>query len=123
MRPDLADEQIARRFFSNIEVDAYLSLPDQFRNEAFFTCWTRKEAYIKARGEGLSMALDEFDVSLIPGEPAKIINTRPDPAQALQWKLYPLYPSPGYCAALAVQGDEQIVHGWQWNEGESIGLP
>jgi 4'-phosphopantetheinyl transferase len=116
IRSDLADEQVARRFFSSREVDALLSLPKDMRKEAFFTCSTSKEAYIKALGEGLSMPLDQFDVSLAPGEPAKLLETRPDPAQALQWKLYALQPGSGYAAALAVEGRPGPIHCWQWTE-------
>lgn len=114
MRQDLADEQIARRFFSTSEVESFLSLTETLHTEAFFNCWTRKEAYIKAIGEGLSMPLDRFDVSLIPGEPAELLATRPDPAQALQWKLYALSPGEGYKAALVIQGGADQVLGWNW---------
>jgi 4'-phosphopantetheinyl transferase len=114
IREDLADEQVARRFFSAQEVQTLLSLPDEMRNRAFFNCWTRKEAYIKARGEGLSMPLDAFDVAIMPGEPALLMNTRPDPAQALQWNLYDLFLGSDYAAALAVQGAASSLSCWQW---------
>ena len=70
-------------------------------NTRSFLCWTRKEAYIKARGEGLSLPLDQFDVSLIPGEPAALMNTRPDPDEAFRWSLQELTLDSGYAAALA----------------------
>lgn len=114
VRPELADEQVAWRFFSSSEVDRLMSLPEEKRKDGFFTCWTRKEAYIKARGEGLSMPLDQFDVSFEPGELARLIQTRPDPAQALQWKLYELSPGSGYVAALAVAGTRGEVTCWDW---------
>ena len=60
------------------------------------------------------MPLDRFDVSLIPGEPAELLATRPDPAQALQWKLYVLSPGEGYKAALVIQGGADQVLGWNW---------
>jgi 4'-phosphopantetheinyl transferase len=119
VRSDLADEQVARRFFSKREVTELLSLPVEQRQVAFFTCWTRKEAYIKGRGEGLSMPLDQFDVSIKPDQPVELLQTRPDPAQALQWKLYALYPGRGYVAALAAEGQPGLLNCWQWVEVSS----
>lgn len=96
-------EGIARRFFSPTEVSALLALPQHHRQEAFFSCWTRKEAYIKARGSGLSMPLDGFDVSLAPDAPAALLTTRPDPMDATRWSLYSFDPALAYLAALAVE--------------------
>jgi 4'-phosphopantetheinyl transferase len=104
IRMEVDDDRIARRFFSPAEVDALLSLPESIRKQAFFNCWTRKEAYIKAWGEGLSMPLDRFDVNMAPGEMARLIGTRPDPDEAARWSLLHLDPAPGYAAALAVRG-------------------
>lgn len=109
IRADLADLQVARHFFSSREVETLLSLPADVQKDAFFNCWTRKEAFIKAIGEGLSMPLDQFDVSLAPGDPPNLLATRPDPAQALQWRLYDIHPGPGYAAAMAVQGEVSKV--------------
>lgn len=106
-------EQIAERFFSRAENEAFRALPPELRNEAFFLCWTRKEAYIKAIGEGLSLPLHEFDVSLAPGEPARLLGAR-DAAQALRWTLRGLDPAPGYAAAIVVEGSGWELACWRW---------
>ncbi len=114
IRCDLEAEQIAERFFSHSEIVALRALPPGVRKYAFFLCWTRKEAYIKARGEGLSMPLDQFEVSLIPGEPAALLSTKPDSDEALRWSLRDLNPACGYAAALATKGRDWTLSCWQW---------
>ena len=115
MRPDFEVDKIAERFFSRREIATLRALPAALRRYAFFLCWTRKEAYIKARGEGLSQPLDQFDVSLIPGEPAALLCTRPDSDEAFRWSLRELTPgAPEYAAALAVEGGGWSLASWQW---------
>ena len=114
IRCDLEAEQIAERFFSHSEIEALRALPPSLRKYAFFLCWTRKEAYIKARGEGLSLPLDQFDVSLIPGEPAALLSTQSDSDEALRWSLRNLTPASGYAAALATKGRDWTLSCWQW---------
>ena len=114
IRCDLEAEQIAERFFSQSEIATLRALPPALRKYAFFLCWTRKEAYIKARGEGLSMPLDQFDVSLIPGEPAALLSTQLDPDEALGWSLRNLTLASGYAAALAAKGRDWTLSCWQW---------
>jgi len=114
IRCDLEVEQIAERFFSQCEIATLRALPVSLRKHAFFLCWTRKEAYIKARGQGLSLPLDQFDVSLIPGEPSALLSTQPDSDEALRWSLQELTPAPGYAAALAVEGPGWSLSCWQW---------
>lgn len=115
IHPGPARESIAERFFAPAEVDVLRSLPAHLQDEAFYTCWTRKEAYIKAVGEGLSLALDQFEVSLIPREPAVLLKTRPDAAEAARWWLHALTPGPDYVAALAVAGNPRKTICWQWS--------
>ena len=114
IRSNLEVEEIAGRFFSRREVAMLRALPTEEQREAFFRCWTRKEAYIKARGEGLSLPLDQIDVLLAPGEPAAILGTRPDPSEAFRWSLQELATAPGYVAALAVEGQGWRLACWQW---------
>jgi 4'-phosphopantetheinyl transferase len=104
LRPMPDGESIARRFFSAPENEVFGAIPLEERDLAFFTCWTRKEAFIKAVGEGLSMPLDCFDVTLAPGEPARLLRTRGNPAEAERWTLCELDPGPGWVAALAAEG-------------------
>ncbi len=108
VRADVAAEAIAEHFFSAREVERLRALPAEAQPLAFFHCWTRKEAFIKAMGEGLSFPLDEFDVSLSPEEPAALLGIRNDTLEAARWSLQALPVEDGYVAALATQG-----HDWQ----------
>ena len=114
VRFDVEVAEIAERFFSRREVEMLRTLSTEDQRQAFFRCWTRKEAYIKARGEGLSLPLDKFDVSLSPGEPAALLSTQPDPSEAARWSLQELTHAPGYVAALAVAGHGWRLACWQW---------
>lgn len=118
IRPDIEHDRIAERFFSPREVSVLLSLPEALRTEAFFNCWTRKEAYIKARGEGLSFPLDQFDVSLRPGEPAALLETLGDAGEAARWRLHAMDPREGYAAAIAVEGKDWRLNCWRWPDYE-----
>lgn len=103
MREDFDLQELAARFFSAAESRALLELPAGLRTRAFFNCWTRKEAYVKARGEGLSHPLDTFCVSLVPGSAAALVETRNDPRETARWRLHDLAPAPDYAAALAIE--------------------
>ncbi len=102
-RDDFDLQQIARQFFSGAEQASLGSLPPDKRCEAFFACWTRKEAFVKARGDGLSLPLDQFDVSLIPGEPARLLATRPDRTEVEAWEAHSLNFGSGYAAAVMTE--------------------
>jgi len=102
VRPQADARRIAERFFSVQERQALQEFSGQALDQAFFRCWTRKEAYIKAKGEGLSLPLHQFDVSLAEDEPAMVLGTRPDPGEARRWLLYDLALDPRCTAALAV---------------------
>lgn len=114
IRPRVIEEQIAERYFCPREVAKLRALPRDQQAEAFFNCWTRKEAYVKARGEGLSIPLDQFEVSLVPDEPVALLYVRADLDQASRWSLCELHPGPGYVAALAVEGCRWQLTGWNY---------
>ncbi len=99
---------IARRFFAPVEVAEFFALPLADRPLAFCTGWTRKEAYIKARGMGLSISLDSFAVNLAPGQPPRL--TPPDPG----WSIHALDPGDGFVAALVVEGEIKGIRCWDW---------
>lgn len=105
-------EQIASRFFSPREERCLLALPVEQRLEAFFNCWTRKEAYLKAIGLGLHDYLDQIEVSLAPGEAAELLGV---PNGSPQRLLHSLIPAAEFVGALAVQPEDSRVNCWQWN--------
>lgn len=94
--------EIAERFFSVREREMLRALPADQRRRAFYLCWSRKEAYIKARGLGMSLALDSFDVSLAPDQPAVLLAERGEPRPSHEWTLHHLEPAHGCAAALVV---------------------
>ncbi len=108
-------EQIAERFFSPKEVSMFRAVPQHMQAKAFFNCWTRKEAYVKARGIGLSLDLNKFDVSVTPGEPAAILSIREENQNVANWSLHDLYPDLAYAAALAVERRASKLICWQWS--------
>jgi len=108
-------EAIARRFFSATEVEAFKRLPAEDREAGFFRCWTRKEAYIKAIGDGLTMPLDRFDVAFGRSDPCRLLRVDGDRARAGQWLLAHLEPAAGYLGALARQGVDARLRGYRFD--------
>jgi 4'-phosphopantetheinyl transferase len=109
IRPSRERDSIAERYYSPAERAALASLPEGARERAFHLCWTRKEAWLKARGLGLTVPLDSFDVSVHEGEPARLLATRPDAAEAARWTLVDLDFGPTFAGALAVEGSAPDV--------------
>ena len=100
----------SERFFSPSEVATLRALPRDLQGRAFLACWTRKEAFIKARGDGLSLALDSFDVTLEPGQPAAILRTAWSGTEPTEWRLSDLSDEDaGYVAAIAVRSSRPIA--------------
>jgi 4'-phosphopantetheinyl transferase len=109
IEPRLAEDDIAEKFFSRNEIARLHSLPASARLQAFFNCWTRKEAYVKARGAGLRIPLDSFDVSLAPDEQAAFLSEG-----EFGWSLRALRLVPDYAAAVAVEGNDWQLRLWEW---------
>lgn len=108
IRKDFAFREVAERFFTEREVAALHSLPDNFQREAFYKCWTSKEAFLKAKGTGLSGQLDEVEILFVPEEGVRVNGTIPN------WTLEELHPCDGYAGALAVQGPACRLKCFQW---------
>lgn len=105
IKPGYADSGIPERFFSKSEVEVLRSVEVKRQAEAFFNCWTRKEAIIKAIGQGLSLPLSAFDVTLKPGEEARVLDMRIPEIDKNNWKIWDIKVDNAYKAALALQGD------------------
>lgn len=113
-RPDFATDEIAQRFFSRLERNQLAAIAAEQKTEAFFNCWTRKEAYIKARGVGLSFPLDQFDVSFAPDAPPALLGNRRDATEVSRWSFEELSPADGYAAALTVEGNFSRLLLWDF---------
>jgi len=112
LRADIAVDDLAQRFFAPTEAAQLAALPAEERPLAFFRTWTRKEAYVKARGDGLMWPLDGFEVSL--GPDAALVLDRNEPEAPGRWWLTETSPEPGYVGALAVEGPGCELRFWRW---------
>ena len=108
--------ELAKRYFSQREYQDLLTLNGEARQRAFFACWTRKEAFVKACGAGLSYPLSDFSVSVLPGSPAMIEETKPGSHAALNWFLVGLEPGAGYVGAVVIEGQSCVVRRWDWKQ-------
>ena len=118
LRPDFGGEKIGNRYFSAKEMDELSSLPGELRTEGFFLCWTRKEAYVKARGDELHLPLHSFSVSLAPDKPATLSS-----ADQSRWSMESFVPSfvaePRYVAAVVAEGKDWKSRYFAWNTQKS----
>jgi 4'-phosphopantetheinyl transferase len=115
-RPVPEAESIAERYFSPREGAELRRLSPAERPRAFFRCWTRKEAFIKATGDGLSRPLDAFDVTLAPREPARLLRVEGEPEETARWWMEGLEPAEGFAGALAVEGRPARLACWKWDD-------
>lgn len=114
MKPDIDVLALARHSFSTAEQADLRALPTEDRLQGFYNGWTRKEAYIKARGLGVSLGLDRFDVELKPGQPAALLHSREDEHAPARWTLIELDPGEGYAGALAIERQRWRLRCFHW---------
>lgn len=107
-------DQLARRNFSPDEYKEFKSVGEADRMKAFFHCWTRKEAFIKAIGDGLSFPLQEFTVSFSPGKPAKLLSVSAHEQESVRWSMSDIRVADGYAAALVVEGSSFTILQREW---------
>jgi len=110
VREDLPYQKIAWQFFSDREQSDLFSLPVEQQLAAFYRCWTRKESYLKACGSGFTYPSDNFDISLLPGQPPALLAHRTDPEQTFNWSMLDLNVPHGNCAALTAQGARPSIN-------------
>ncbi len=94
---------LAERFFASSERAAVASAAPSDRPSIFYRIWTRKEAYIKACGEGLSLALDSFAVPVVPDTDTALVASARGPAELARWQLHAIPSPPGFAAALVIE--------------------
>ena len=115
IRPEMDIEGIAERFFSFAETEQLRALTGLGKRAGFFNGWTRKEAYLKARGEGIGEGLDQFAVSLTPGKPARLLFDLRDAGAVSCWSIHDLNTSFGFSAALVVEGADLALRRFVWD--------
>jgi 4'-phosphopantetheinyl transferase len=114
IRPVENMEDMAQHSFSAEECRELSTVPHDRRTKAFFDCWTRKEAFIKAIGHGLLYPLDRFQVTLLPDEPAGFVSINGRPGSETQWSLHDVSPVKEYAAALAVERRSSRIRAWKF---------
>jgi 4'-phosphopantetheinyl transferase len=116
VRPIGELDGIAAQFFSQDEKDGLAALPDEERQAAFYRLWTRKEAFLKATGEGIADSLAEVEINFSPTEPARLLRLFGDTVTARHWTILELDPAPNFIGALAVQARDLQIKRWRWIE-------
>jgi 4'-phosphopantetheinyl transferase len=109
-------DRIVNLIFSTRKSQVYCTLPKDLQREAFFTYWTRREALVKAMGEGLSWPLSEIDLIVDPAGSATLLYVDADSRREGRWSIHDLEPASEFAAAMAVEGGNCPLHCWQWTE-------
>lgn len=112
IRPMRDADQIAGRFFSAREAEAFRKVPAAEQDAAFFSLWTRKEAWLKATGDGISESLSKFEVAFLPTDEPRVLAIGGDAAAGAAWSLSALNPAAGFVGALAAQCQGIRIECW-----------
>jgi len=115
IRADVDTTALAERFFSLRERAGLQSLPESLRIPAFFACWTRKEAFLKATGDGLSFPLADFSVSTHPDLEPKLEEIKGNTEVGRQWSFANLDAAENFRAAVAVESSRYRLQTYAWN--------
>jgi 4'-phosphopantetheinyl transferase len=107
---------VAKRIFSPDESDKFQKISERERLRAFYNCWTRKEAFIKAIGEGLSFPLQKLEISFEPDLPARLLSVADSVEQTNKWSMHDIKSWDGYAAALVVEGNDYSISHKQWKD-------
>lgn len=108
---------IVERFCAGHEKTELWTVPDDMKKRAFYLCWTRKEAFIKATGEGMARPLDSFAVSLTPGKSAELIELDGSPGETTGWAIADIPCHPEYSASYACRDRTPRVTCFTWRAG------
>ncbi len=114
IRLEFADRTIVGKCFAPKESRELLRLPDHLWPQAFFACWTRKEAYLKATGEGLSYPLSAFEVTASPTCDAALVAHRDRPDELDRWRLQTYWPAPDFIASVAIENVAVKLRHFDW---------
>jgi 4'-phosphopantetheinyl transferase len=115
IRNDIDVDQIAQRFFSQNEISSLNQIHKNKRSEIFFQYWTRKEAFLKAIGEGISFPMEQCDVSLTSGSILSPIILSGNKGESSRWHVQDLIPGEGYAAAIAVDRGDCNISCWNYS--------
>lgn len=113
-RPHLNHEDIAKRILNAQEQEWLQSLPASKKKSAFLTCWTRKEAFTKAHGIGLTFPLQDITVTFLPHQPPGVVKVADSSLNHHQWTMYDITPRLRYAGALVVAGHPRSIHYWNY---------
>jgi len=116
VRPMKNVDELVARFFSARENALFQKVPEAEKPEAFFNLWTRKEALLKATGEGITRSLSLVEVSFLPGEPARLLAISGDEKKAAEWTLRDFSPVAGFVGAIAIQMPDVRLSSWKWEQ-------